>query len=80
MNGISYTDLKTFCDRENITYQEFGAMVSPSGEISWQTVYRAITGRMAPGKRSRRVLDRFIGRNRKRIERALNGGEYHQAV
>lgn len=34
MREVEYTDLEAYCDRENITYQEFGSMVSPDGGVS----------------------------------------------
>ncbi len=86
--GINYQFLKLFCDRANITYQEFGAMVDSTGLVSWNTIYQVITGRTTPGKKVRRALDRYISRNRKKIEKVLGrsmgvdsvAAEYHEAV
>jgi len=69
---IAYTDLKTFCDRSNITYQEFGSMVDKEHSVSWCAIYKAISGKSNPGKRTRRVLDRFISSHESDIRAALN--------
>jgi len=68
---MNYHLLKLYCDRAAITYQEFGAMVDPTGSVSWRMIYAVITGRRNPGKRTRRTLDRFISKNRRKLEKAL---------
>jgi predicted transcriptional regulator len=70
MTKIEYTDLKTFCDRRGLTYEEFGRLAG-DGKIHWTQLYKVITGKETPGKRSRRILDAFISRYRREIRRAI---------
>ena len=68
---MKYTDLDAYCERECLTYKEFGKLVSPLRTVSWNTIYQVITGKQNPGKRTRKVLDAYIKKNQARIRRVL---------
>jgi hypothetical protein len=77
---MDYRLLNTYCEKKKILYKEFHAMVDPDHEIAWITIYFVITGRQKAGKRSGRLLDKFIASHRAEIEEALAGVEEKEAV